>query len=169
MSKLPLADKYKSKFQTYQDDFCKLLENRDETGLHDHQIEALLTAEEFLRDGSKKTALIVLPTGCGKSGIAVLAPYVLGARRVLVVTPSITITKQLGEDIADPDKCFIGKTLLPNKDVARSVLPSNSVVEKTKQIKPGLSNDIMIANAHKFGGRSRVRIEEIPKDNFDLV
>ncbi len=111
----------------------------------------------------------MLPTGCGKSGIAVLAPYVLGARRVLVVTPSITITKQLGEDIADPDKCFIGKTLLPNKADARAVLPSNSVVEKTKQIKKGLSNDIMIANAHKFGGKSRIKIEDIPKDNFDLV
>ena len=67
----------------------------------------------------KKIALIVLPTGCGKSGIAVLAPYVLGARRVLVVTPSITITNQLGEDIVDPDKCFIGKTLLLEKDDAR--------------------------------------------------
>ena len=27
----------------------------------------------------------------------------------------------------------------------------------------------MIANAHKFGGKSWIKIEDIPKNNFDLV
>src|SRR3954447_17600780 len=40
------------------------------------------------RSTSDEPAQVVLPTGVGKTLVAVLAPYLLEARRVLVVTPA---------------------------------------------------------------------------------
>ena len=53
-------------------------ERTGETGLHNHQIDALVAAEQYFQNEGNRTALIVLLTGCRKSGIAVLAPYILG-------------------------------------------------------------------------------------------
>jgi superfamily II DNA or RNA helicase len=54
---------------------------------------------EFFKDpNNPNITLVVLPTGSGKSGIAALAPYVLNSSRVLVITPSVIITKQLAID-----------------------------------------------------------------------
>jgi superfamily II DNA or RNA helicase len=72
-----------------------------------HQKDALLAADLYLRDPSRPNiALLVLPTGTGKSGIAVLAPYVLNASKVLVITPSANITDQIAYDFSDPDNNF---------------------------------------------------------------
>uniref|UniRef100_A0A1X7UPE5 Helicase/UvrB N-terminal domain-containing protein n=1 Tax=Amphimedon queenslandica TaxID=400682 RepID=A0A1X7UPE5_AMPQE len=55
--------------------------------IYSHQQEALLAIKKQLENKDKPNiALVVLPTGCGKTGVAVLAPYVLGSRRVLVLT-----------------------------------------------------------------------------------
>ena len=62
--------------------------------LYQHQIDAVLSAKQQLQNPSQPNiALVVLPTGCGKTGVAVLAPYALNATRVLVVTPSVKISK----------------------------------------------------------------------------
>jgi len=47
------------------------------------------------RSASDEPAQIVLPTGVGKTLIAVLAPYVLEAERVLVVTPARIVRDQV--------------------------------------------------------------------------
>ena len=43
---------------------------------------------------NSQVALVVLPTGCGKTGVAVLASYVLNASRVLlvIITPQGVVT-----------------------------------------------------------------------------
>lgn len=43
--------------------------------------------------------MVVLPTGTDKSAVISLAPYVLGSRRVLIITPAVTITKQIERDM----------------------------------------------------------------------
>ncbi len=47
------------------------------------------------RSASEEPAQIVLPTGVGKTLVAVLAPYVLDAERVLVVTPARIVRDQV--------------------------------------------------------------------------
>ncbi len=67
--------------------------------IYEHQKDALVAIKEyFQQDVQRKIAIVVLPTGSGKSGIASLAPYILYSRRVLIITPSIEITKQLFKD-----------------------------------------------------------------------
>lgn len=42
---------------------------------------------------------IVLPVGCGKSGLIAITPYALGARRAFVIAPGTRIHGQLGNDL----------------------------------------------------------------------
>ena len=42
---------------------------------------------------------LVLPVGCGKSGLICLAPFALQACRVLVIAPGTRIRGQLGDDL----------------------------------------------------------------------
>ena len=47
--------------------------------LYPHQVEAVLAVRDYLANPQKKSniALVVLPTGCGKTGVAVLSSYAL--------------------------------------------------------------------------------------------
>ena len=47
------------------------------------------------RSASDEAGIVVLPTGVGKTLIAVLAPYVLEAGRVLVVAPARIVRDQV--------------------------------------------------------------------------
>jgi superfamily II DNA or RNA helicase len=64
--------------------------------IHQHQKDVLVAIKDYFQvDHQPNIAIVVLPTGSGKSGIASLAPYVLNSRRVLIITPSIVISKKL--------------------------------------------------------------------------
>ena len=41
--------------------------------------------DHFLQEGAVRDVAVVLPVGCGKSGLIAIAPFALRARRVLVV------------------------------------------------------------------------------------
>jgi hypothetical protein len=42
---------------------------------------------------------VVLPVGCGKSGLIAITPYAVGDRRALVIAPGTRIRGQLGDDL----------------------------------------------------------------------
>ena len=42
---------------------------------------------------------VVLPVGCGKSGLLSITPFAFGARRTLVVAPNVKIAQQLYGDV----------------------------------------------------------------------
>ncbi|WP_295483161.1 DEAD/DEAH box helicase family protein [uncultured Pseudomonas sp.] len=56
------------------------------------QIEAYIKAQEHF-ESSNEDALIVLPTGTGKSGLISIIPFGLAKGRVLIITPNL-VTKQ---------------------------------------------------------------------------
>lgn len=75
-----------------------------------HQKDAAMAAVNHLKDGGRSSiALVVQPTGTGKSAVAVLVSYLFGARKVLVITPSKIIATQLNKDFADPKESFLVK------------------------------------------------------------
>ena len=163
-----------SPFNTQSQDVLTFLQGQkvDNQGfLHQSQIEAVLSAKAQLDDPSKPSiALVVLPTGCGKTGVAVLAAYALNATRVLVITPSTKISKQVHEAFCGIRKCFLTKRGIIPERKELDVLPSSSsFVAKSSQIQTFLRDHLMVVNAHKIGGKSSVAIEEIPSDRFDLV
>ena len=146
---------------------------RDENvSLYPHQVETVLKLHDYFdpqnnRPNSSNIALVVLPTGCGKTGVAVLASYALNASRVLVITPSIIISRQIHEAYG---KFLIEHGVIPDTPkVVQAVLPTRSLIKKSTEIQEGMSSMVMVVNAHKIGGQSSVRIEDIPHDGYDLV
>ena len=88
--------------------YLKTVVDRTDETLYSHQVKAVLRLYEYFKCSgtiirstvnpqNSQVALVVLPTGCGKTGVAVLASYVLNASRVLVITPSLIISKQVNE------------------------------------------------------------------------
>ncbi len=71
-----------------------------------HQLEALYHVYRFFsttrsnqhesenEKHQKNVALICLPTGGGKTGVGIMSAYLLAARRVLVITPSVQFQEQ---------------------------------------------------------------------------
>ena len=127
---------------------------------------------------NSKTALVVLPTGCGKTGVAVLASYVLNASRVLVITPSLIISKQINYAYEN----FLLDRGITTKDKRHLFVPEKVLVTKSSQIAikepPEMKQelrlqvqqaDLLITNAHKISKVSTVNVEHIPEDCFDLV
>lgn len=57
------------------------------------QVEAYLKIQDYFSVKPNGEALVVLPTGTGKSGLISIAPFGLSKGRVLIITPGL-VTKQ---------------------------------------------------------------------------
>ena len=165
-----------SAFNTQYEPLTEFLSSEDALKrVYRHQIEAVKSASKQLKDKDMPNiALVVLPTGCGKTGVAVLAAYALNATRVLVITPSLIISKQIYEAFcgSESSKCFLleQEIVVPEAgDEADYVCPRGTYIQATSEIRMHRKDDLMVVNAHKIGGLSSVRIEDIPNDSYDLV
>ena len=75
--------------------------------LREPQRLAYVRVYEFFREGNNK-AIIQMPVGCGKTGLASLLPLGIAEGRVLVIAPNLTIKKGLYDamDVTNRRKCF---------------------------------------------------------------
>ncbi len=93
-----------SRFTVHSINVNNNLDQNPNLSIWDKQRQSLLHLRAWFMDRNRsRTALIVLPTGTGKSGIAALIPYVCNSSRVLIITPSEIITKQLIRDFGSGD------------------------------------------------------------------
>lgn len=67
-------------------------------GLRKAQIGAIHAIASYFTVEKKKAAIIVMPTGSGKTAVLMMSPYVLQSKKVLVVTPSRMVRGQIYED-----------------------------------------------------------------------
>ena len=157
--------------------------------IYEHQAEAVKCLRRELYNPPeghahlRNVSLAVLPTGTGKTGVAILAAYACRARRVLVITPSLAISKQLLTQFRPVDDKklnplrnvpFILKRGIFNKAKERELwAPINSkcVLNKTELLKAQDDRcELVIANAHKFGdGKRGFDINEFDTEYFSLV
>jgi len=75
-----------------------------ECSLWDHQKEAVCRSLDYIKDykneKTKKSCLIQMPTGSGKTGvIAIIARCIPKLKNVLVITPRVNLREQLFKDI----------------------------------------------------------------------
>lgn len=92
-------------FESYFVDVEANIENN--TDLREPQREAYLRAYEFFSSGKQK-AILQLPVGCGKSGLASILPFGISRGRALIIAPNLTIKEELQRnlDITNRQKCF---------------------------------------------------------------
>lgn len=162
--------------------------------IHQHQLDALRAIHNHwnVTNRDARNATIAVPTGTGKTGIFVLASYLLKANSVLVITPSLVTAKQArGSFCGD----FAPDDQVPNTPVrfllrkafvfARNFFALNpryvpayegSLLAHSRQLQtvaPGgqfhPERALLVANAQKFGGNSSVDIASLQRDHFDFV
>lgn len=134
-------------------------------GLREAQVGALLALAAHATV-SDEPAQLILPTGVGKTAIATLAPYVLQARKVLVVVPGRLTRGQVSKAFLDPQRArnagiLPGNSALPEVAVAEHRATADLWEEWGR-------SDVVIGTPSVLSSANR-NVERMPRDLFDLV
>ncbi|MBN2133138.1 MAG: DEAD/DEAH box helicase family protein [Sedimentisphaerales bacterium] len=142
---------------------------RDNPRLRIPQRDGFARIEEHFQDSSAESEIgIVLPVGCGKSGLISIAPFACGSRRVLVVAPYVKIAEQLYEtfDPTSGDKFFYAKCNV----LEGSVFPEPVEIRGTTTNRGDLDeSDVVITNIDQLQGADNRWLTNLPEDYFDLI
>jgi DNA repair protein RadD len=140
----------------------------DNNSLRDPQRDGYLRSYEFFRAGKNK-AILQIPVGCGKTGLAALLPLGLAEGRVIVIAPNLTIKKGLYEamDITNRQKCFWRKAgvLKPDQMAAGPLactLDSGNLSVATK-------SHIIITNIQQLATNVDKWLTQFSDDFFDMI
>jgi superfamily II DNA or RNA helicase len=123
--------------------------------------------KHFTRPNADREIGLVLPVGCGKSGLITIAPFALKARRVLVLAPGLRIAHQLLQDF-DPtgQKFFYAKcAVLPGPEY-----PETAEIRSSSTSPSDLDEaDVVVTNIHQLQGKENKWLTKLPADFFDLI
>jgi len=113
--------------------------------------------------GTQLPAIVVLPTGCGKSGLLACAPFGIAEGRVLVVAPNLTIKDGLANDTFSGTGNFYHFC---------DVLPPKARLPRVVALQRGRVNeedcrraDVIVTNVQQMQGW----LPLFPSDFFDLI
>ncbi|MGY8707410.1 DEAD/DEAH box helicase family protein [Bradyrhizobium sp. 18BD] len=110
---------------------------------------------------------IVLPVGCGKSGMITLAPFAARSRRALVVALGVNIADQLADDF-DPTKPMMFYQKCRILDGAP--FPEPVVIRGTTTNRADLEEaDVVVTNIQQLQGDQNRWLQSLPADFFDLI
>jgi len=147
--------------------------------LYRNQLEALQGVLHFFAQPKNegKPAIVVMPTGTGKSGVIVLLPYCLHVKRMLILTPSVEICDQIARDFGEGEQglkaAFLTRLGIISTEDASECLPSVAVISETSLLNDSaLKSDVLISNAHKFSPRCVHEggwAEELRPEQYELV
>jgi len=131
------------------------------------QIEAYLKIKEYFCNNPNGEALVVLPTGTGKSGLISIAPFGVANGRVLIVTPGLVTKKS------------VVKTLHPlesNFWINYDVIFDLDDIPIVEEYDPDMMDEslyacnFVIANIHKLNrDNQRSLLNRVKQDFFDMV
>jgi DNA repair protein RadD len=136
--------------------------------LREPQIEAYQALYEYFKAGGK-TAIIQIPVGCGKSGIAAIAPFGIAKGRVLVVAPNLTIKEGIFEslDVTNRQKCFWRKRNILS-DEAMIGGPFATTLD-TGNLSVCENSHFIVSNVHQLATNTEKWLRKFPKDFVDLI
>ena len=129
------------------------------------QEEGYIALRDYFREDRATTlpAIVVLPTGCGKSGLIACAPFGIAAGRVLVVAPNLTIKDGLAEGTFSGTDNFYHLC---------DVLPPEARLPRVVALERGRVNeedcrraDVIVTNVQQMQGW----LPLFPSDFFDLI
>ena len=76
------------------------IENNDNPGLRNAQLGAIHSISSFFTLNKTKPAIIVMPTGSGKTAVLTMVPFVVKSKKILVVTPAKMVRQQITEEFS---------------------------------------------------------------------
>ena len=124
--------------------------------------------DHFRQSGSSREVGIVLPVGCGKSGLIAISPYAVGSARALVIAPGTRIRTQLGNDLRANsatnfyDRCGV---ITGDQD-----FPETAVVESGRVSIDDIQHaDMSVSNIQQIAGVENRWLDQLPENFFDLI
>ena len=136
--------------------------------LREPQREAYLEIANQVATGTLPREVgIILPVGCGKSGLITLTPFAYRSRRALVVAPTVRIYDQLAAEF-DPANPAMFYRL--RKVLERGPFPEPVPIREDRVTLSDLEvADVVIANIQQLQGDDNQWLEQFPEDFFDLI
>lgn len=140
----------------------------DNALLREPQKSAYLQAYDFFKSG-KNRAIIQIPVGCGKTGLASILPLGIACGRVIVIAPNLTIKDGLYEsmDVTNRQKCFWrkAKVLAPEQMLAGPL----ACTLDTGNISTATKSHIVITNVQQLATNSEKWLSQFSDDFFDMI
>lgn len=126
-------------------------------------------AKHYATTSPEREVGIILPVGCGKSGLMTIVPFATASTRVLVIAPSVRIAKQLLEKDfnSSSEELFYKKC---------AILEDNQQYPEVAEIRGDSSNlgdldeaDVIVTNIQQLQGMDNRWLTALPQDYFDLI
>lgn len=139
------------------------------TLLRDPQRDAYAAALEFFQSGRGTKAIIQLPVGCGKSGVAAILPFGVAKGRILIIAPNLTIKDELLKslDITNKQKCFWRRMrVLEDKDMVSG--PYVCTLD-TGNISVCEKSHIVLTNIQQLATNVDKWLTRFPENFFDMI
>lgn len=135
--------------------------------LREPQREAFEAASKHF-EVHHEPAIIQLPVGCGKTGVAAILPFGLSGGRVLVVAPNTTIRQGLYAELNISNAaCFWKRTGILSDF---STGPFAALVDGPKaNMDDCVNSHIVVANIQQLASRADRWLSQFPPNFFDLV
>jgi len=150
------------------DKFAVIVPNIDDNSLlRIPQYEGYTAIHNYYLSSNNREIGIVLPVGCGKSGLIAITPFALKSKRVLVIAPGIKIKEQLAEDFnpVNPDMFYLKCDIITGDD-----FPEPAIIEGTKTNRTDLDvSDVVVTNIQQIQGKENKWLMQLPSDYFDLI
>ena len=182
---MAICGRIPSRFQVYGEMLMPFFLDAEKSPLRECQQEALQHLVQWFQDDCKKdsTAVVVMPTGSGKSDVICCLPFHIGGaisggelskgvvnirQPVLVIAPGIDILNQLEKDLPT---YFVRRGFLEERDANEIysvyVVTKTSVVNKLAENK---SDNIILSNSQKWRHQDGIpAYESLPNDLFSMV
>lgn len=135
--------------------------------LRNPQIEACLSIREYFDQNPSGEALVVLPTGTGKTGVALIAPYGVSNGRVLIIAPGLVTNNSIKKESAVlQDNFWINQDIIFNP----TTIPIVNEYEASITQDHLEQSNFVHCNIHKIvGDRMSSLLSRIPHDFFDMI
>lgn len=135
--------------------------------LREPQKEAYSAAVEHFAQ-HETAAIIQLPVGCGKTGVAAILPFGLSHKRTLVIAPNTIIREGLYADLNISNaSCFWKKAGVLD---SFTLGPFTALVNGPKaNIDDCVNSHIVVANVQQLASSTDRWLSQFPSDFFDLV
>lgn len=113
-------------------------------------------------------AIIQLPVGCGKTGVAAILPFGLSHKRTLIIAPNTTIREGLYADLNISNaSCFWKKAGVLGSFTSG---PFTALVDGPKaNMDDCVNSHVVVANIQQLASSADRWLSQFPSDFFDLV
>lgn len=140
----------------------------DNTELRQPQQDGYDRIYEFFTRGGR-AAIVQFPVGCGKTGLAAIAPFGICKGRVLYIAPNLTIKGELYDNlnISNRQKCFWRRRhVLDEKDMANG--PYVTTLDDSN-VNVCQQSHIIVTNIQELALVDEKWLHKFGSDFFDLI